>query len=374
MHALTNLPDCAAMTLGTTQHSGLSVLERLRYVTTRCNKDGSLRYYWQRPGWPVARLSDDPIERFREVQGLNQRADRRGRRELAAPIVEGSVAWYIRRYRLSDRFRDLALNTRRAYEVFLRDLEVLCGPAMIDEMNRPFCVEYLEGVKTLGMRRIAKATMLNLLNVAYNRGAIQQNPLTGYRLSMPKARERAATADDLVAFRKACRAHRHGSAMEAALDLLLYTGQRPGDVLAMQWSHVQGDVISVVQEKTGKRLRVAQHRDLVAALAELRARRKGVNIVARPDGRALSYDAFNRAWRVICTEAGIVDLQARDLRRTAAIALAEAGCEVYGIAAITGHSENSVRVLLDTYVVKTEAMSRSAIRKLEAHQDSNVSG
>ena len=63
--------------------------------------------------------------------------------------------------------------------------------------------------------------------------------------------------------------------------------------------------------------------------------------------------------------AGIEGLQARDLRRTACVRLAEAGCTAIEIAAISGHSIERTSQLLETYVPRTEAMGRSAMDKLE---------
>ena len=51
--------------------------------------------------------------------------------------------------------------------------------------------------------------------------------------------------------------------------------------------------------------------------------------------------------------------------RTAVVRLAEAGCEVPRIAAITMHSIASVHQILETYLVRTYNMGRAAIAKLE---------
>ena len=58
-------------------------------------------------------------------------------------------------------------------------------------------------------------------------------------------------------------------------------------------------------------------------------------------------------------------LQRRDLRRTAVVRLAESGCEVPLIAAITGHSLKTAETILDTYFVPTYPMAQAAITKLE---------
>jgi integrase len=60
-----------------------------------------------------------------------------------------------------------------------------------------------------------------------------------------------------------------------------------------------------------------------------------------------------------------------DLRATAVMRLAIAGCTEAEIATITGHSLRSVRAILDThYLARDPALGESAIRKLETRTKS----
>src|SRR5689334_14760039 len=49
----------------------LHVEPRLPYAVCRRNMNGSERWYWQRPGFAIVRLADDPAARLAEVQCLN---------------------------------------------------------------------------------------------------------------------------------------------------------------------------------------------------------------------------------------------------------------------------------------------------------------
>lgn len=64
--------------------------------------------------------------------------------------------------------------------------------------------------------------------------------------------------------------------------------------------------------------------------------------------------------------AGLEDLQARDLRRTACVRMAEAGAIGKQIASVTGHSIETTRQILETYIPTTVEMARGAIEKLES--------
>lgn len=150
------------------------------------------------------------------------------------------------------------------------------------------------------------------------------------------------------------------------------------DVLAMTWADYDSDYIKVVaQQKTGAKVEIYCHHTLKAELEAWRRSQRvmGPTILTRYDGRPLSYNRVRNRATEILKEIERPHLQLRDLRRTAATTLAEAGCTVPQIAAITGHSIEKCQRILDTYVVRTKATSRAAIEKLEAFdRASNKSG
>ena len=51
------------------------MLERLRYVTRRLNRNGKARWYWQRRGHKLTRLPDNLVERIAMTERLNSAAD-----------------------------------------------------------------------------------------------------------------------------------------------------------------------------------------------------------------------------------------------------------------------------------------------------------
>ena len=92
---------------------------------------------------------------------------------------------------------------------------------------------------------------------------------------------------------------------------------------------------------------------------------KGTVIVAGRDGRRLSGSAWRTALNIIRRKDGLEHLQARDLRRTAAVNLARADATVPQIAAI---SITRTQAILETYVPRDVHMARAAIIKLERRQ------
>src|SRR3981189_3603722 len=173
--------------------------------------------------------------------------------------------------------------------------------------------------------------------------------------------------EDIAAWMEFCATDPGGSRWRIMFMLLLYTGQRIGDVLAMRWADYDGDYIKVIQEKTKAKTDVYCHHILKAELEQWRASQRilGTRILTRYDGKPLSYNRVRNRTGEILGAIGRRHLQLRDLRRTAATTLAEAGCTTPQIAAITGHSIEKCQRILDTYVMKTRATAKAAIEKLE---------
>jgi integrase len=118
--------------------------------------------------------------------------------------------------------------------------------------------------------------------------------------------------------------------------LALYTGQRLGDVLAMRWDHIVDGRISVVQEKTKKRLLIPIHKDLKAILEKIPKR--AVTILTSSEGTPWR-GGFQAVWRKHRPEAVAKSkLVFHGLRKSAVVTLLEAGCTTAMVQAVTGQS------------------------------------
>jgi integrase len=132
------------------------------------------------------------------------------------------------------------------------------------------------------------------------------------------------------------RHHPVGSRARLAFALLLYTGQRRGDVLRMGAQHIRDGAVYVKQEKTGVELVIPLHPGLAAIIAA--APRDHLTFVTTRLGGPFQGSAFSRWFREQCEVAGLEHCSAHGLRKAAARRLAEAGCTAHEIAAITGHA------------------------------------
>jgi integrase len=118
--------------------------------------------------------------------------------------------------------------------------------------------------------------------------------------------------------------------------LLLYTGQRRGDVIRMGAQHIRGGAIHLTQEKTGAALAIPVHPALAAIIAS--SSRDHLTFLVTRFGAPFGASAFSHWFRDRCNEAGLPHCSAHGLRKAAARVLAEAGCTAHEIGAITGHS------------------------------------
>jgi len=330
------------------------VQEQLRYVTARPSLKNPKRWYWQRPGHPLIRLPNDAVQRFALADRLNRQAD-------GQVNAEGSVAWVVETYRASDEFAGLAPGTTKYYRRLLNDVaKITPHLPFAAAFTRRAVIEFVNGYSK-GMRKQAGAVLRNLFNTALYHGYAVENCARDLRIRSSGRRSAVFSDAEASAWLEQCG---NDCAMVMAFNLLRYTVQRPNDVLLMEWSQYDGETIRLRQQKTKKLVEVPCHSALRKALSEARSNSDGLRIVSNR-GSALSYTRFNERFRRIADRAGLKNLQARDLRRTAAVKMAEAGATEAQIAAIGGWSIQATRSILETYLPRNIEMAREGIRRWE---------
>ena len=294
------------------------------------------------------------------TERLNSAADAR---PLPAKLPRDSIGGVIQRYRNSDGFQALAAGTVKYYTRYLRDIEAL-GPGLpFASFTRQAVVDFIETYSKAHQRRQAAAVLKNLFQLARYYGVIDTDAAAGLRLRTSKPRDRIWSDDEIERWLTAATAAPH---MVTAFLLLQFTAQRPTDVLHMAWPHYSGAVIRLRQQKTGALLDVPVHPVLRTHLDALSRHGPSLTIVTYR-GRPVPYASFNDRFRRIATAAGI-DAQARDLRRTAMLRMAEAGATVPQIASVSGHSIEATQRILETYLPRNRDLAEIAIARLADYQ------
>ena len=200
------------------------------------------------------------------------------------------------------------------------------------------------------------------------------NPCLRLRLPTPRPRVRVATPAEIAALMKA--ADEVEPAIGDAILLALLTGQRQGDVLALPERVLAEGRLRLEQQKTGVRVGMKIMQALKPRLEAARARRIAHNrlpttfVVDPGTGRRYVPDTFRHRFAAIReTAAGeepsVEDFWFMDLRDTAITWLANAGATVPEIAAVSGHSLNTINSILKHYLEANEAQADAALDKLQ---------
>src|SRR5437870_5523225 len=122
-----------------------------------------------------------------------------------------------------------------------------------------------------------------------------------------------------------------------------HTGWRKGEMLTLQWSDIQGDVIRLRPE-------IAKNKDgrvlvIVAEWENIIARRQAERVESCPyvfHRHVHRIKHYNRAWRTAREKAGLPDKLMYNTRRTAARNMDRAGGPRQIAKQITGHKTDSM--------------------------------
>jgi integrase len=240
-------------------------------------------------------------------------------------------------------------------------------------------------------------TILAVLSVLFNfgiaRGLCDTNPAARPGKFARRKRSDIWTREEedrvVAAFRPRLR---------LAFYLLLYTLQRPSDVLDMHRDRLTERYdrmfIAVKQAKTGALVDVPVHSRLAPLLNERLAEPFGGPwLTASPRGHRWTRRNFSRAWdhdlrlanlrlarelfrqglskEQVREELKDRHRQRRDLRRTGIVRLAEAGATTPQIAAISGHAIDYCQRIIDTYLPRRTEV---AVGGIEAWESEKVAG
>lgn len=128
-----------------------------------------------------------------------------------------------------------------------------------------------------------------------------------------------------------------GSRERIAFDLHIYTGQRRGDVRAMNaLTLLDGNRVTVIQEKTGRELIIPMHPNLIASLTAWHG--SGETIIAQANGKRYTVESYGNLMADAIAQARLpARCVLHGLKKAAGRRLAEAGCSVHQIASILGN-------------------------------------
>ncbi len=343
----------------------------LPYVYCNSKKLAGSRYkdYWRfrRDGVDIALpgAPGDPAFHARYSE-LMTRADHLAQVEANRGADRHSFSFLCNRYLASTEFAALALKTQDDYRrtIEARLLPVL-GPERYDAIGRASVKAVRDATARKHSPRTAhkvKQMVSRLYSWAEEEDLLPDsfvNPAGGIRKIKAKSKPiEVWSIEEIRLFLAHC-----APWLKTVTLLALYTGQRREDLVTMDWSAIQGDIVRVRQNKTGEPLDIPCHPELAKHLKKVRTKFGGA-VIRDAKGKPMTADALSyEIHHAVRKIDGMPHRSLHGLRYAAAAMLEEAGCSVIEITSIIGHRTYQMAIKYARQRRDAEAAMRRVERK-----------
>jgi integrase len=342
---------------------------QLRGINSKRKKlaDGSFKtYYWAWKGGPPLRGEPGTLE---FIASYNEAVAQK----VAPPT--GTLLALLFQFQESGEFQfKISSRTRRDYIKQIKRIEKAFGDFPIKALDDPratsIFLEWRDRLAQTSLRQAdyAYGTLARILSWALSRRKIKTNPCaSGGKLYQGTRVDKIWTNEDVDRFQRTAPSY-----LRLAMLLAIDTGQRQGDLLRLPWSAYDGKQIKIRQKKTGQYVPIPVSDTLKSALDA--APKISPIILTNSEGKPWSESGFQGAWGKTAVRAGIRirglrGLTFHDLRGTAVVTLARAGCTVVEIYSITGHKPSDVQAILTAHYLPRDAeVASNAIAKLNNYK------
>lgn len=187
--------------------------------------------------------------------------------------------------------------------------------------------------KTPNMANRCLSLLRQVFAWALEQQLVDVNPVVGIKRHHERKRDRLVT----LAEYDAIYAHA-GPRLQVIMDLLIRTGQRISDVLAIRRADLLEDGIRFQQQKTGAKLVVPwtpELRVVVERAKMLHGNIRALTLLHNRRGKTPDYRTVQLQWEKACRTAGVADARLHDLR---AMSLTAAKKQGLNPTALAGHS------------------------------------
>lgn len=303
---------------------------RLKYVKEYRDRTGKWRRYFRRGSTKGPLPGEVGSEEFMAAYRAYLA------NEKPAPTstkIAGSLGLLITEYYGSRPFLNLKPSSRKIYRYVLEPLAKAHGhrTALITHKQAAKLIADIGATKP-GMANLTKSVLQKLMKYAIKASWRDDNPIIGIE-RFKSGTHHTWTEGELKTFETKWPL---GTRQRLAYALLLYTGQRVGDVAKMKRADIVEGELHVIQDKTGAELYLPVVIELERAMRAYPA--KGLSLIGTEDGRPLTRAALSHVMRDAIKAAGLpAKCVAHGLRKAAMRRLAEDGKTEKQIAAVSGH-------------------------------------
>jgi integrase len=333
---------------------------RLKYLHCFTDRHGQARYYFRYRGqrWPLAAPGTEGFATAYDALFAGRNV-RRGNVEF----MPGSLGWAIEKFLASPLFNEKAENTKRVYRRLFDQLRQSYGTGLLRDLE-PRHIRKIRNeiaATSTSAADVAMSLISALWEFATEQLGLElgADPTHGIKRVHKVAHEHEPWPPELIErFLRGTQ-----PLLRLAVGLALYTGQRRSDLVKMKWSQFDGEYIEVRQQKTGAPLSIPCHRVLRTELEN--APRVADTILASKHGKPLTGAGLATMVYRALAAIGVSGHSIHGLRKNAAVELANAGCDAFEIAAITGHKTMG---MVQHYAKRHDQRrrARSAMDKWEA--------
>ena len=353
---------------------------RIKYLKQYVDRHGKTRLYVRLHGKPLVNLhvgsTDDPKFLAAYAAALND--EPLPAPKSSAPVVKaahGSLRELCVRY---SEFltKDTTLAAATKYER-RRILEGLCRETFKTKTgDKPVADVPVEAMTTQHVQKLLdqkvetpeaandrRKALMALFKWAIPRGLAKGNPVTetarinthseGYRVWGRDAIQRFVETHDL------------GSRAYLAFALLLYTGQRKGDVIRFGRQHVKDGALQFVQQKNERRSHKQMRIPILPPLQEAidTVPRDQMTFLITRYGKPFTNSGFGVWFREVCDQAGLKGYSAHGLRKALLTLGAEQGLSDRELMAVAGH-ESAQMTSVYTRKRDRDLLAESGMAKL----------
>ena len=229
-----------------------------------------------------------------------------------------------------------------------RYLRPALGQRKVADVTRQHVERMIEPLPRVQRNRVlALTSRLFRLFESWEWRPQHSNPVRGIERAREEARDRVLTPSELAALGVALREmYEQYPAAVTAIRFAAVTGLRIGEVLAIQWGHVdfESGRLTLPETKTGRRVH-----HLPAAALDILASVPRLNDWAFTTGRPapITYRTAHVRFRQAAEAAGLPDVRLHDLRRTVMTAAAASGIGTHVLRDLLGHRTTA---MVDRYI------------------------
>lgn len=233
------------------------------------------------------------------------------------------------------------------------------GSMKMADITRRDIITVLDKLQQRGIQTQANRTyevIRRLFNFSVERGVLEMHPATHIKMKSLPPRDRVLTRDELRAVIQALNGRSLWIGTRFALEVILRTAQRPGEVRQMEVQELQLDkrLWTIPSEKT-KNGDAPQTVPLPSQVADIiktaQAFSSGSWIFRAPrkEGCPVSREAVSNAMKDTVAGLDMPRATAHDLRRTAATYISELGFNRMVVDKILNHKDGSTTGIYDRY-------------------------